>query len=918
MGAMHPAAVWDRRAGRTVTETGAGVSGILTGKDFFAQTRLDLSVCTSPDECDAALAALLLRYLRHQYDIQQGAWPGQDGRDTLRLTCHAAEVLHQLDFDHLSERMTYQAGNWLINLAFAYQLTATERTQARLYPSRFKTLAYLGRFDDEQVRRDFTELLDGERDGLIEDRTTGEAERGDSTVLRTCIALDTLLTLDRQGLRHDLCPDARYQAVSEGLRASLRAWRPGHATARRSVRASALADASKGQARDGRPLSKTAISSHRELSYALGLLCTMGRRALPARTSAPVVQELLGSLQNRDRTRFGDMPTLLYPALQLAEHFSETDGVAQAVRELLEDLRAAYVEAETPRRWELSNHTLVLRLLLATYTPEMLAHGVAARLLEEAERHERVSLESDLITVIRERMRVGLASVRSLSGGFTEDQVLHVQFRYWFASDSREADIVVPATAPEGSLILKRSTSSAFHTATTNYGRLPTELHTLFIRQPSSAEVFKSTRTPAYYLPMEDLTNLVTFREFFDELDQRAMSPRQLEVLTTATDRVAEASLALFRATRGTHTGFAGPQIARLYLSGIEAALVHGIRGVPWLKTALDGYTVGAARYRGIESYLTLITRRAQELQPKALGLVHGDFHARNIMLDRQATQVKLIDLDKLSWSGDYLADAANLLVDIAIYRRLVEPERIFGLPADAIVFRASKQAEKGTAENAIEYPALGRPATHAFQTRLLEQVEAFALELGDERWRPRFWLAAAAALLFRIGHHTERDIAAVLYGEAIRLLHELKRSLEDGSTLPDVVVPDAWPDLVQPIASDTLSLPGWLTEHELLRAVHDGICALGLRAAMERESVLYHAPAPRERLAAVLVRARQRGAARLMLRPLKLRRVPETTLELASMTSAEGVILSLAVIVTRDAEVIEVLRVARECLGRL
>jgi hypothetical protein len=894
-------------------ETGVGISGTLTGKDFFAQTRLDLSACATPAESDSALAALLLRYLRHRYDTRQGSWPGQDGRDTLRQTCHAAEVLHQLNFDHSSADMVYTAGNWLINLDIAYVLPASERAHVRLYPSRFKTLAYLGRFDDEQVRRDFAELLDGERDGLIGDPVGPAAgsERGDdSAIQRTCIALDTLLTLERQGLRRDVCDDERYQIIVDALRQRLRAWQPG------TSGVGPATPSANGRGRNGHSPVATPITSYRDLSYALGLLCSSGRRGLTARVIEPIVTVLVRAITQRDRARFGDLTNILYPALQLAEHFRSEGRVQEAVRGLLDDLRDAYIEAETPRRWELTHHVLVLRLLLACYTPPVLARGVAARLLTETERHERIALESDLEAVIRDRIQIGLSGIRSLSGGFTEDQVLHVQFRYWFPNGAHQSDRALPPTAPEASLILKRSTSSAFHTATTNYGRLPTDLHQYFIRQPSNAEIYKSQHSTAYYLPMEDLTNLVTFRDFFDELDQRAMSPQQVHLLDQATEHIAAASFTLFRQTQAVHAGFAGPQIARLYLSRIENALVRAISRIPWLKTALDGYLVAGQRYRAMESYLGLVTRHAHALQPGALGLVHGDFHARNIMLDRQATQVKLIDLDKLSWTGDYLTDLSNLLVDVAIYRRLVEPDRGFGLTAESITFVASAQAEKGTAENAIHYPALGRPATMTFQMRLLEQIGGFAMELDDRTWKPRLWLAAATALLFRIGHHTERDIAAVLYGEAVRLLHELGRSLEGGQLLPAVLVPDAWP---APLAGRILAggeLPEWLASSDSLRQVHDGLRAIGLRAEIERGSVRYHGDQPPDGPAAVMVRARSEGTARLMLRPARMRKLPRTSLELVTTTTAEGEIATLAVIVPASAEAQEVLRIARACLG--
>ena len=100
-------------------------------------------------------------------------------------------------------------------------------------------------------------------------------------------------------------------------------------------------------------------------------------------------------------------------------------------------------------------------------------------------------------------------------------------------------------------------------------------------------------------------------------------------------------------------------------------------------------------------------------LQPYALGLAHGDFHARNIMVNTKGDEVKLIDLDKLDWSGDYLADMGNLLTDICIYRRVSEPESDYGLARTELSL--SKSAEPGLAENALRYPSLGGPRRSPF-----------------------------------------------------------------------------------------------------------------------------------------------------------------------------------------------------------
>src|SRR5262249_54737871 len=158
--------------------------------------------------------------------------------------------------------------------------------------------------------------------------------------------------------------------------------------------------------------------------------------------------------------------------------------------------------------------------------------------------------------------------------------------------------------------------------------------------------------------------------------------------------------------------------------------------------------------------------------------------------------------------------------------------------PREDIVF-VTRSADVGTAENAVRYPALGRPATLAFQQHIFEEIRDFAEEIGDTNWQARLWLSAATALFTRIQHHAEREVAAVPYGEAGRWPHELSRLLEHSQPLPALLVPSTWPEPTAAVAD----MPVWISHSETLRRVHDGLRKLGLRPEVEHDTVRYHAP---------------------------------------------------------------------------
>jgi hypothetical protein len=876
----------------------------MSGEDFFAHTTLDLEAERTED-ADARLAALLQLYLRGAFEAPAGCWNGRDEHDTLRRTCHAAEVLHRLNLDSHTAAMVQSAGNWLINLPIGDHLLPSERTRARLYPSRFKTLAYLRRFEDEVVRRDFLDLLKKEVAGMIRGVT-------ESDVLTTCIVLDTLLTLERTGDRRDVCSDERLHAIVGALRQQFRQWRPPDApVATRRVRADPAEESRVPTRKRAGALSE--IDTPRDLSYVLGLLLHVDRTALAPRQVALVTSYLTRCIAQRDRARGSDLVSVLYAALQLAEHGRGDESVVASVQDLLAELRGLYAMGEVPRRWDLGTHTLVLRLLLTHYGEATLARGIAAYYLQQAEQRRSIAhntLETELKQVIRERVEIEFGAITELGGGFSADHVYRVPFTYWYPVPG-SGRRMVGAGPHETSVIIKRSTGDAFYTATENYRQLPPALRRLFVRQPSESQVYKSETTSAYYLTMEDLADLSTLMDLINQWDQRAMHEHHARLLPRAAERVCDASFQLFRETLDGRSGAPGTQIARLYLAPIESKLARAVQRVPWLKNPLQGFVVSDQRYRGLDYYLTMVSKYASQLQPRFLGLVHGDLHAGNVMLDESCTRLKLIDLDKLSWTGDYLADLGNLLTDVSIYRRVAEPQRSFGLPRDEITF-ISHSAEVGTAENAVRYPALGRPATLALQRHALAAIEQFAAEIGDRTWKPRLWLAAATALCARLSFQSHKEPAAVLYGEAIRLLHELTRFLEHGQSLPEVLVPQTRPAITgQPPAAET---PLWVEQHAMLLSLHEGLRRMGLLPRVERDAISYHDAATGEAPVIKLVQPRREGIARMLLPAAP--DVPVSADDVKIVRSRQpGDALGTIVIITEETSASAALRVARLCV---
>ncbi|HEX8036299.1 MAG TPA: phosphotransferase, partial [Ktedonobacterales bacterium] len=789
-----------------------------------------------------------------------------------------------------------------------------KRDEVRLYPSRFKTLAYLRQFEQD-AHSDFVELLEllhkGTRDAAIE-----------CNILNTCIALDTLLTLREHERRLDPRLDTHYKSLVRVVRREVRAWhkaRAGEAVARVAL------PAGQGQAAKVAPVAtenenRLAIQNMRDLSYALGLLLRTGRSGLPAEEAAVVLDSLVATVERRDRETYRDIVHVLYAALNLAEQRHNDDiqhaALPTTLRRFLDDLRVLYVRSTIPRQWDLVTHVLVLRLLLAYYGPAVLARGIAAHLLHDAEHRERMTLETDLQHVIRDRMLIQLGEIEELSGGFTEDRVFRVPFTYSLPLPDQPSRARPRAVSqPLISLIVKQSTSSALHTAMKNYNRLSPELQQFFARQPTEAEIYKARDSLTYYLPMEDLYGMRTLYDHLNEWDQPVMEEMHRDLLHTAVERVARVSFTLFETTRGKRIHFPGTQHSRLllshlYRSRIESKLARGVDHIPWLKKQLDGFSGPYQRFRSLDHYLNIIAAHAPMMEPAYLGLVHGDFHARNIMLDDSCGQAKLIDLDKLSWSGDYLADLGDLIADTCVYRRVSEPEREeYGLPSDDITLSA----------NGVHYPILSRPATDELQLALLAALERFAAKIEDTGWKPRLWLATATGLLRRIAFHTDGDsekdalIVAVLYSEAVRLLDELsgflvraeKGGAEGGATLPYRLVPLAAP----------IDVPEWVARQELLRTLDGRLCKMGLRHRGDQSGIVRYYPGSTEQVCGELLPPQGGGLAVLRLRRSAAVALPKTELHVDFGGAADDrsdVLITLQ----ETTKLNEVLRLAHVCLN--
>jgi hypothetical protein len=346
---------------------------------FFEQHpfRVDMA---SDLENDAKLALHLVLYLLSTHQPDDGTWPGAHIAATLRHTCHALEALHLLGLASTVE--VVEAGlAWLVNLSNLAEVDLGEEDSIRLYPSRFKTLAWLGEFTAPRLRRDFEDLEEHLDDrGLL----TGIMAK---QLLATIVYVDSLDYLEKLGPLPVLSLERRDQAL-KCIEKNVLLW---HQDLKQNTRSSR-------------------ITSVGTLSYAIDLLCRAGKLSHQSAITRDVMVEMMAELNRSHETNPMNSDTL-YCAIQLSTHFGQFSEASDAVQDLIRHLRNRYRNLDL-RREPPFFHPLVLRVLLthggkplqAEIIRLLLSHRQQSLIIRRQSQNRL--LEDDFATLIKSRFGV--------------------------------------------------------------------------------------------------------------------------------------------------------------------------------------------------------------------------------------------------------------------------------------------------------------------------------------------------------------------------------------------------------------------------------------------------------------------------------------------------------------------------------
>jgi len=730
----------------------------------------------------ARFAVDLVNFLESKLDAHLADWNNTSPARHIAHTCQIVEGLDAIAIPHNTSALIARALDWLLNLPTPFGLTQEESQAARRHPSRFKTLAQMGRLNDESpTLQEFRALCEEVQtsDGTLHDTPVS------SPVLATMIWLDTMFHLNE----HDWSMGKfkkRYACALETIYAKFITWR--------------RSDESRGKKNPNQPRAKRRtkhapnhslqLTDDGNASYALDLLIRHHKLTLQDAETRDGKNRLLRALDNRKRNDWRNYEPL-YCAIQLSAHFHDDAQVQSSVTELVNDLRAAF-EHNQFQDQELPLAALSLRVLGVLYQTALAEqihrdHWTFQRAEQNNLQLSRKQAHvAELSQIVRDTFKIQIDDdgEERLSNADAVNQVVRVRFGFEsLAVDDHEQS---PRAAKNAlHLILKQGSASALQQAIETYRALPPGLQSYFAEHAPISTPDHNAAGSSNYLVMRDLAAMELLSDVLRAHDHMPFDSNAERVIIQTARQVALAFQALHHNPQ-TVSG-ATNQLERLYLMPLSASIdwlcdtqFFALRA--WVE---DGFDVGKFPYKRLTYYLNEIRKQEKLLRPSKLGRLHGDAHSRNLMLDATRQRVKFIDVESFATDQDYVLDYALLIEDLAFYTYLPHRKKTTSIQPDQIV--SILASEEQQSRNTLQYPPFppNSGAALLFQQTLLTQLASFAHSIGDVNWKPRLWLAVAKSLLMLLERQTRSkrlngdgrenlNLVLVIYAEAVRLLDEL------------------------------------------------------------------------------------------------------------------------------------------------
>lgn len=198
--------------------------------------------------------------------------------------------------------------------------------------------------------------------------------------------------------------------------------------------------------------------------------------------------------------------------------------------------------------------------------------------------------------------------------------------------------------------------------------------------------------------------------------------------------------------------------VFRLYLVDIAENMFQALMSHPVVLKDLYGknIVVNGLECDSIKKSFNVICEKWKNFESDSITLMHGDCHARNIMVNPRTLDLKFIDIDRLDKDGDHLYDFGELLADLEIFGYILGNRR----------FKILREGETKYSYS-IDPPNVVNEASKMIMN---------ALTFPNEKDKMRLELAKARYLLSMIPNLSKYNTDKILgaYLESVRIMHYL------------------------------------------------------------------------------------------------------------------------------------------------
>lgn len=365
-----------------------------------------------------------------------------------------------------------------------------------------------------------------------------------------------------------------------------------------------------------------------------------------------------------------------------------------------------------------------------------------------------LSRARDMITkAVKEWVVVDLIEHYSLTGGVSGASIYYVRAKLSFPGVPREP-------LEKIDFVIKFSGRRTFDVELENYNALHEDHKKYFLN-------FAATRTQIhehFYMVMEYLEGYETLESLLYDVHLK----------TSPADSIRNV-IKVLRSIQTEHLpdpvqGSLASRAFRLYFGQLDKDISEAMRVHNDLLSELYGkvLVVNNKPLASLKASFEKVCKHAISFAPPTLARIHGDCHARNIVVNPNIPAgVKFLDIDNLDQEGDYIYDFGELFADL----------ETFGYILGARQFNVKEYEKNGAVcyDYKVDPPQAVREALNQVKQELDD------LTGDDSNWENRFKLAKARYLFNMVSkiQKYDQDKIVAFYLEGTKIMDDLASRLQ-------------------------------------------------------------------------------------------------------------------------------------------